>query len=66
MDPELPRPPAVSRWVLWVRTDQLRQTGMDYWEGSHSGIISAPQAWRGYRQIRLVCEAPAGRQHSTG
>jgi hypothetical protein len=25
-----------SSILLWVRTDQPRQTGMDYWKGPHS------------------------------
>lgn len=30
-----------SSVLLWVRDDQPRQTGMDYWRGPHSHIISA-------------------------
>lgn len=39
---------------LWVRTDQPRQTGMDYWKGPHSGIISATPGLEEYRQIHLA------------
>lgn len=28
-----------SSILLWVRTDQPRQTGLDYWKGPHSAII---------------------------
>lgn len=34
---------------LWVRNDQPRQTGMDYWKGPHSGIISAVPGTEEYR-----------------
>src|SRR6266542_120337 len=30
-----------SSFLLWMRTDQPRQTGMDYWKGPHSKIASA-------------------------
>ena len=30
-----------SAILLWMRTDQPRQQGMDYWKGPHSKIISA-------------------------
>ena len=33
--------PLVSSILLWARTDQPRQQGMDYWKGPHSKIISA-------------------------
>jgi len=39
---------------LWVRNDQPRQTGMDYWKGPHSGIISATPSLEEYRQIHLA------------
>ncbi|WP_271985445.1 hypothetical protein [Pseudoclavibacter terrae] len=26
--------------LLWVRNEQTRQTGMDYWKGPHSGIAA--------------------------
>jgi hypothetical protein len=39
---------------LWMRTDQPRQTGMDYWKGPHSGIISATPGLAEYRQIHLA------------
>jgi hypothetical protein len=51
---------------LWVRTDQQRQAGMDYWKGPHSGIISATPGLEEYRQIHLAAETPAGGQGSTG
>ena len=37
-----------------MRTDQPRQTGMDYWKGPHSKIISATPALEEYRQIHLA------------
>jgi hypothetical protein len=43
-----------SSILLWVRTDQPRQTGMDYWKGPHSKIISATPALEEYRQIPLA------------
>jgi len=43
---------------LWVRTDQPRQTGMDYWKGPHSGIISATPGLTEYRQIHLAEHNP--------
>src|SRR5213592_2709309 len=43
-----------SSILLWVRTDQPRQTGMDYWKGPHSGIISATPGLEEYRQIHLA------------
>jgi len=39
---------------LWVRNDQPRQTGMDYWRFPHSGIISATPSLEEYRQIHLA------------
>jgi hypothetical protein len=46
--------PFASSILLWVRTDQPRQTGMDYWKGPHSGIISATPGFDEYRQIHLA------------
>jgi hypothetical protein len=43
-----------SSILLWVRTDQHRQTGMDYWKGPHSKIISATPGLEEYRQIHLA------------
>lgn len=47
-----------SSILLWVRTDQPRQTGMDYWKGPHSKIISATPGLEEYRQIHLAEENP--------
>ena len=47
-----------SSILLWVRTDQPRQTGMDYWKGPHSGIISATPGLEEYRQIHLDADNP--------
>jgi hypothetical protein len=47
-----------SSILLWVRTDQPRQTGMDYWKGPHSGIISATPGLQEYRQIHLAEHNP--------
>jgi hypothetical protein len=44
--------------LLWVRIDQPRQTGMDYWKGPHSKIISATKGLEEYRQI-ITDELPA-------
>lgn len=38
---------------LWVRNDQPRETGMNYWKGPHSKIISASKGLLEYRQIHL-------------
>jgi hypothetical protein len=46
--------------LLWMRTDQARQKGMDHWKGPHSGIISATPGLEEYRQIHLA-EANPGR-----
>ena len=43
-----------SSILLWVRNDQSRQTGMDYWKGLHSGIITATPGLEEYRQIHLA------------
>jgi hypothetical protein len=37
-----------------MRTDQPRQTGMDYWKGPHSKIASATPGLQEYRQIHLA------------
>ena len=47
-----------SSILLWVRTDQPRQTGMDYWKGPHSGIIAATPGLKEYRQIHLAEDNP--------
>ncbi len=47
-----------SSILLWVRTDQPRQSGMDYWKGPHSGIISANPGLKEYRQIHLAEDNP--------
>ncbi len=47
-----------SSILLWVRTDQPRQTGMDYWQGPHSKIISATPGLDEYRQIHLAVVNP--------
>lgn len=48
-----------SSILLWVRTDQSRQTGMDCWKGPHSGIIAATPGLSEYRQIHLAEHNPA-------
>jgi hypothetical protein len=47
-----------SSVLLWVRNDQPRQTGMDYWKGPHSGIIANTPGLQEYRQIHLAAENP--------
>ncbi|KRC66119.1 strictosidine synthase [Aeromicrobium sp. Root236] len=47
-----------SSILLWVRTDQPRQTGMDYWKGPHSGIISANPGLKEYRQVHMAEDNP--------
>ena len=53
-----PRKQLSSSILLWVRNDQPRQTGMDYWKGPHSGIISANPGLKEYRQIHLAEDNP--------
>lgn len=48
------RKPLASSILLWMRTDQPRQQGMDYWKGPHSKIISATPGMDEYRQIHLA------------
>jgi hypothetical protein len=43
-----------SSFLLWVRIDQPRQTGMDHWKGPHSKIASATPGLEEYRQIHLA------------
>ncbi len=43
-----------SSILLWMRTDQPRQKGMDHWKGPHSGIISATPGLQEYRQIHFA------------
>ena len=50
--------PFASSILLWMRTDQPRQTGMDYWKGPHSKIISATPGMDEYRQIHLAASNP--------
>ncbi|WOX16143.1 strictosidine synthase [Streptomyces sp. N50] len=57
--PRAVKKPLTSSILLWVRTDQPRQRGMDHWKGPHSGIISATPGLDEYRQIHLA-------EHNTG
>ena len=50
--------PLVSSILLWMRTDQPRQQGMDHWKGPHSKIISATPGLEEYRQIHLAEDDP--------
>jgi len=52
------RKPLVSSILLWMRTDQPRQQGMDYWKGPHSRVISATPGMEEYRQIHLAEDNP--------
>jgi hypothetical protein len=52
------RKPFVSSIPLWMRTDQPRQQGMDYWKGPHSKIISVTPGFEEYRQIHLAENNP--------
>jgi hypothetical protein len=56
MSPTIPyaNKPFASSILLWIRTDQPRQQGMDYWKGPHSKIISATPGFNEYRQIHLA------------
>jgi hypothetical protein len=46
--------PFASSILLWMRTDQPRQQGMDYWKGPHSRIIAPTPGFDEYRQIHLA------------
>ena len=50
--------PFASSILLWMRTDQSRQQGMDHWKGPHSKIISATPGMEEYRQIHLAENNP--------
>lgn len=50
--------PFASQIMLWIRTDQPRQQGMDYWKGPHSKIISATPGFEEYRQLHLAKTNP--------
>ena len=54
-----------SSVLLWVRSDQPRQTSMDYWKGPHSGIIANTPGLDEYRQIHLA-EINPGMWPTTG
>jgi hypothetical protein len=43
-----------SSILLWMRTEQPRQEGMDHWKGPHSGIIAATPGLEEYRQLHLA------------
>ena len=42
-----------SSILLWMRTDQPRQAGMDRWKGPHAQIIAANKGLLEYRQIHF-------------
>ena len=50
--------PFASSILLWMRTDQPRQQGMEYWKGPHSKIISATPGFDEYRQVHLAATNP--------
>lgn len=56
MNPIVPytKKPFASSILLWMRTDQSRQQGVDHWKGPHSKIISATPGFDEYRQIHLA------------
>lgn len=43
-----------SSILLWMRSDKPRETGMNYWKGPHSRIISASPGLDEYRQVHLT------------
>ncbi len=43
-----------SSILLWMRTDQPRQAGMDRWKGPHAQIIAANKGLWEYRQIHFA------------
>src|SRR5215204_4153157 len=50
--------PFATSILLWMRTDQPRQQGMNYWKGPHSKIISATPGMDEYRQVHLAAINP--------
>ena len=50
--------PFASSILLWMRTDQPRQQGMDHWKGPHSKMISVTPGFEEYRQIHLAEDNP--------
>jgi hypothetical protein len=56
--PRSTKKPFSSSILLWIRTDQPRQQGMDHWKGPHSKIISATPGFEEYRQIHLADTNP--------
>ncbi len=56
--PHSAKKPFASSILLWMRTDQPRQQGMDHWKGPHSKIISATPGMEEYRQIHLAENNP--------
>lgn len=58
MTPSSVKKPFVSSILLWIRADQPRQQGMDYWKGPHSKIISVTPGFEEYRQIHLAESNP--------
>ena len=56
--PSFAKKPFVSSILLWMRTDQPRQAGMDYWKGPHSKIISATPGFDEYHQLHLAAINP--------
>ena len=47
-----------SSILLWMRTDQARDAGMNYWKGPHSQIIAATPGMEEYRQLHLAPDNP--------
>lgn len=47
-----------SSILLWMRHDQPRDTGMNYWKGPHSQIIAATPGMEEYRQLHLAPDNP--------
>lgn len=56
--PSYTKKPLASSILLWMRTDQPRQKGMNHWKGPHSKIISATPGFDEYRQIHLAEKNP--------
>jgi len=55
-----------SSILLWMRTDQPRQAGMDRWKGPHSGIVSATPGLLEYRQTHLAEHNPGRWPNTSG
>ncbi|WP_458114125.1 strictosidine synthase [Arthrobacter sp. R1-13] len=50
--------PFASSILLWMRTDQPRQAGMNHWKGPHAKLLSDSPGFDEYRQNHLAASNP--------